>query len=881
MPAPVHSLKLQVTSTGVVQAVVNLDKLAKAATHVSASYTTMRSVVIGTTRDIVAGSAATVVAAKATTTGATAAVTAATAKATEAAATTANTTATAASTAAKTTETAATTASTTAKVVGAAASKRSAVATTQMGSATIFGVGATKSATVAMYAFRRSLLSLITPVLLVLGPLGLMFQQFQATKSLQVFQAQLRTATGSIEGAAEALEALKDFAMETPFELEKSLEAFVKLTNRGLTPSEAAMRSYGNTASALGFDLTQMIEAVADATTFEFERLKEFGINAKSQGDKVSFTFQGTTKTVGRNAKEIEGFLMSLGDVNFAGAMEIQMATVGGLASNLKDIWNEMFRTFSEAGAGDGISSFLSGATARLKSFISAMKSGELEASVESWTIAWRDAAEDITAAIDLISAVVNDAATTWGINLGDAWEPAVRAAKLLPATFATAIKWAGVEIGALILYAEAAATGMADVFGIAFNTILSSAVTLGKGMASALNPFSELTAKELGAAAIADAAAQIAAGTELATSKWNNMQADMAFAGQARKQVLAEVLAEFDVTATKVDVATTKSKELRAAYEAEATAREAARAGEDRTAKFKIQVEGDPINSTELTELREKLLEERELEDYEFQLRTDRALEYYDEEQALLTRALGAKQLQEAEYQTASQESWRKYSATLTKIQQDEAKARARTQLQALTGAGQVASGLRNLAEEGSSARQVLFGIEKGMAVAQAIVFTNLAAVRAMAELGPIAGPAAAASITTWGYANAAIIAATAVSDASSGNFADGGIVGGSSFSGDNVVANVNSGEMILNSSQQKNLFDNANGRGNGGSMGTIVHVNNYGNDEVEVTESRIGDQKLIEIAVRTAKAEINAEIRSGSGDHERALQSRDRRVG
>ena len=41
---------------------------------------------------------------------------------------------------------------------------------------------------------------------------------------------------------------------------------------------------------------------------------------------------------------------------------------------------------------------------------------------------------------------------------------------------------------------------------------------------------------------------------------------------------------------------------------------------------------------------------------------------------------------------------------------------------------------------------------------------------------------------------------------------FATGGIVSGSSFIGDNVLARVNSGEMILNTSQQKNLFDMLN---------------------------------------------------------------------
>jgi hypothetical protein len=44
--------------------------------------------------------------------------------------------------------------------------------------------------------------------------------------------------------------------------------------------------------------------------------------------------------------------------------------------------------------------------------------------------------------------------------------------------------------------------------------------------------------------------------------------------------------------------------------------------------------------------------------------------------------------------------------------------------------------------------------------------------------------------------------------------SFEEGGIVQGSSYKGDNVKANVNSGEMILNGSQQKNLFDIANNK-------------------------------------------------------------------
>jgi hypothetical protein len=42
-----------------------------------------------------------------------------------------------------------------------------------------------------------------------------------------------------------------------------------------------------------------------------------------------------------------------------------------------------------------------------------------------------------------------------------------------------------------------------------------------------------------------------------------------------------------------------------------------------------------------------------------------------------------------------------------------------------------------------------------------------------------------------------------------SAAQFAEGGIVGGSSYSGDRINARLNSGEMVLNKRQQKNLFD------------------------------------------------------------------------
>ena len=53
--------------------------------------------------------------------------------------------------------------------------------------------------------------------------------------------------------------------------------------------------------------------------------------------------------------------------------------------------------------------------------------------------------------------------------------------------------------------------------------------------------------------------------------------------------------------------------------------------------------------------------------------------------------------------------------------------------------------------------------------------------------------------------------------SEANTQKFATGGIVGGNSYTGDNVPAMLNSGEMVLNADSQKRLFDALTGNGDG----------------------------------------------------------------
>lgn len=127
---------------------------------------------------------------------------------------------------------------------------------------------------------------------------------------------------------------------------------------------------------------------------------------------------------------------------------------------------------------------------------------------------------------------------------------------------------------------------------------------------------------------------------------------------------------------------------------------------------------------------------------------------------------------------------------------------------IDSLNGIASVMGSITNLTNEGA-ASWISYGTNLLTTIAQAIpqvqALTTALQAKAVAEA---AGSAASVPVTGWITAIAAISAVMAAF-ASVPKFADGGIFTGNSFIGDNMIARVNSGEMILNNRQQRNLFN------------------------------------------------------------------------
>lgn len=172
----------------------------------------------------------------------------------------------------------------------------------------------------------------------------------KVTSDFQKYNAVLTNAFGSQTLANQVMGDLQKFASKTPFQLNNLTESYVKLANRGFIPTMQEMTKLGDLASSTGKDFDQLVEAVLDAETGEMERLKEFGIKAEKNKDKISFTFKGITQTVKNDAKAIRGYLLGLGDMQgVQGSMAAISGTLGGSLSNLSDSFDAFKLKIGEA----------------------------------------------------------------------------------------------------------------------------------------------------------------------------------------------------------------------------------------------------------------------------------------------------------------------------------------------------------------------------------------------------------------------------------------------------------------------------------------------------------------------------------------------------
>jgi hypothetical protein len=191
----------------------------------------------------------------------------------------------------------------------------------------------------------------------------------ETTAKFQKFEAVLTNTLGSKSGAQKALQDIKQFAASTPFAVDELTDSYVKLANQGFKPTIEQMRNLGDLASSQGKSFDQLTEAIIDAQAGEFERLKEFGIRARKEGDNVKFTFKEVETQTKMTNESIRDYILSLGKLEgVSGGMAAISRTLGGQISNLGDSFDALYLS-----VGDRFSSVISDSISAVGSLVSGL----------------------------------------------------------------------------------------------------------------------------------------------------------------------------------------------------------------------------------------------------------------------------------------------------------------------------------------------------------------------------------------------------------------------------------------------------------------------------------------------------------------------------
>jgi len=190
----------------------------------------------------------------------------------------------------------------------------------------------------------------LTKVFAAVGAVRLGKSIIETSRTFEDLGATMLAITGDTERAGAALATIENFTAGTPFQLENVTQAFTRFYQAGIAPTEETLTAFGNVAAANNKDITDLAQAVFNATTGEMEMLKQFGIVAKQNGDKVTMTFEGQSTTIDKTRESISEYVKAIGEDRFAGALEARLNTVSGAFSNVADKSSLFQKEIGEAG---------------------------------------------------------------------------------------------------------------------------------------------------------------------------------------------------------------------------------------------------------------------------------------------------------------------------------------------------------------------------------------------------------------------------------------------------------------------------------------------------------------------------------------------------
>ena len=151
-------------------------------------------------------------------------------------------------------------------------------------------------------------------------------------------QLSLENLFGSAEMGKGVMAELMQLATKMPGSVLDLLPAYRQLVLLGLSPSKDEMYALGEISVLTGKKITDTAMAIQMAGGGTYKRLRSMGIEVKKNGDQLTMTYLGVTKTIGTSKQAIYDYLVELGKMpGVQGAMAKQMDTLAGQTQNTAD----------------------------------------------------------------------------------------------------------------------------------------------------------------------------------------------------------------------------------------------------------------------------------------------------------------------------------------------------------------------------------------------------------------------------------------------------------------------------------------------------------------------------------------------------------------
>ena len=151
-------------------------------------------------------------------------------------------------------------------------------------------------------------------------------------------QLSLENLFGSAEMGKGVMQDLMQLATKMPGSVLDLLPAYRQLVLLGLSPSKDEMYALGEISVLTGRKINDTAMAIQMAGGGTYKRLRSMGIEVKKNGDQLTMTYLGVSKTIGTSKKAIYDYLVELGKMpGVQGAMAKQMDTLAGQTQNAAD----------------------------------------------------------------------------------------------------------------------------------------------------------------------------------------------------------------------------------------------------------------------------------------------------------------------------------------------------------------------------------------------------------------------------------------------------------------------------------------------------------------------------------------------------------------